>query len=73
MGSLDISLAVKPGIMGVAGANMQWGRFVCTSCCQKREKPAVLQSAWGLLSPDKQAARSSTPCQKRGQVWGTES
>ena len=33
----------------------------------------VLQSAWELSSPGKQVARSSTPCQKRSQVWGTES
>ena len=35
--------------MGVAGANMQLGRFVCTSCSQKRKKTVfefVLQSAW---------------------------
>ena len=60
---------MKPDIVAVAGANMHWGRFVCPSCSQKREKTAfelVLQSAWGLSSPGKQVARSSTPCQKRG-------
>ena len=65
-----------PDIMGVAGANMQWGRFVCPSCSQKRENIAfelVLRSTWGLSSPGKQVARSSTPCQKSSQVWGTES
>ena len=62
--------------MGVAGANMQWGRFVCPSCSQKRESTAfelILRSAWGLSSPGKQVGRSSTPCQKRRQVWGRES
>ena len=51
--------------MGVAGANMQWGRFVCPSCSQKRESTAfelILRSAWGLSSPGKQVGRSSTPC-----------
>ena len=57
--------------MGVAGANMQWGRFVCPSCSQKREEIAL--EYWGLLSLGKQAARSSNLCWKRGQVWGTES
>ena len=69
-------LFVKPNIVGLASANMQWGRFVCPSCSQKREKTVfelVLRSAWGLSSPVKQAPRSSTPCRKRGQVWGTES
>ena len=48
----------------------------CPSCSQKKENTAfelVLRSAWGLLSPGKQVARSSTPCQKRSQIWGTES
>ena len=68
--------AVKPNIVGVAGANMQWGRFVCHSCSQTRESTAfelVLRSCWGLLSPSKQVGRSSTPCRKRSQVWGRES
>ena len=46
------------------------------SASQKRENTEfelVLRSAWGLSSPGKQVARSSTPCQKRSQVWGTES
>ena len=50
----DISLAVEPEVVGVAGANMQWGRFVCPSCCQKRESTAfelILRSDWGLSSP----------------------
>ena len=62
--------------MGVAGANMQWGCFVCPSCSQKRDSTGfglVLRSAWGLSSPDKQVRRSSTPCRKRSQVWGRES
>ena len=44
-----IFLAVKPNIVGVAGANMQWGHFVCPSCCQKRENTEfelVLQSTF---------------------------
>ena len=76
MGSRDISLAVKPEIVGVAGANMQWGRFICPNCSQKRERTAfelILRSAWGLSSPGKQIGRSSTPCRKRSQVWGRES
>ena len=71
-----ISLAVKPEIMGVAGANMQWGHFVCPSSSQKRESTAfdlILQSTWELSSPSKQVGRSSTPCWKRSQVWGRES
>ena len=47
---------------------MQWVCFVCPSCCQKRDNAAfelVLQSALELLSPGRQVARSSTPCQKR--------
>ena len=75
VGSQDISLAVKPDIVGVAGANMQWGHFVCPSCSQKRENTAfelVIQSVWETLSPSKQVGRSSTPCRKRNQVWGRE-
>ena len=37
--------------MSVAGANMQWGRFVCPSCSQNRENTEfelVLRSACGL-------------------------
>ena len=67
---------MKPDIVGVAYANMLYGRFVWFSCSQKREKTAfelVLQCSWGVLSPSKQVARSGTSCQKRGQVWGTES
>ena len=59
VGSWDISLAVN--IMVVAGANLEWGCFVCPSCSQKRENTAfelVLWSAWGLSSPGKQVARS---------------
>ena len=44
---------------------MQWN--------QKREKNAfeiVVQNAWGVSSPSKQVARSSTLCRKRSQVWG---
>ena len=40
--------------MGVAVANMQWGRFICSSCSQKKENTAfelVLRSAWGLRVP----------------------
>ena len=43
--------------MGVVAANIHWGRFVCPSCSQKKEKAAFelfLRSAWGLLSPSKQ-------------------
>ena len=47
--SWDISLAVKPDIMGVAGPNMQWSCFVCPSCYQKRENTAfVLGDFWVL-------------------------
>ena len=63
MGSQDIFLAVKPNIMVVVGANMEWGCFVCPSCSQKRESTAfelVLRSTWGLSSPSKQVGRSST-------------
>ena len=38
---------MKPDIVVVGGANMQWGHFVCPSCTQKRENTAfelVLQS-----------------------------
>ena len=66
--------------MGVAGANMQWGHFVCPSSSQKRESTAfrfdlILRSAWGLSSLGKQVGKSSTstPCRKWSQVWGRES
>ena len=62
--------------MVVAGANMQWDRFVCPSCGPKRESTAfelILQSIWGLLSPAEQVGRSSTSCWKRSQVWDRES
>ena len=65
---------MKPDITGVADVKMKWGHFVYPSCSQKRENTAfelVLKSTWGLASPGKQVAISSTPCQKRGQVWGT--
>ena len=68
--------AVKPEIVGVAGANMRWGHFVCPSSSQKRESTAfdlILRSGWGLSSRGKRADRSSTPCRKRSQVWGRES
>ena len=71
-----ISLAVKPEIVGVASANMQWGHCVSPSSGQKRESTAfdlILRSAWGLSSPGKQVGGSSTPCWKRSQVWGRES
>ena len=61
---------------GVAGANMQWGHFVCPSSSQKRESTAfdlIVRSAWVLLSPGKRVGRSSTPCRKWSQVWGRES
>ena len=32
----ETSPLLKPEIVGVAGANMQWGHFVCPSCSQKR-------------------------------------
>ena len=73
---VGIFFAVKPEIVGVAGANMQWGHFVCPSPSQKRESTAfdlILRSAWGLWSPFKQVGRSSPPCRKRSHVWGTES
>ena len=69
-------LLLKPKLKSIAAANMQWGHFACPSCSQNRENTAfelVLQSTWGLSSPHKQVARSSTPCWKRSQVWGTES
>ena len=63
--------------MGVAGANMQWGRFVCPICSQKKESTAfelILQSAWGLSSPGKQVGRSSTPSWhvRKGAKFGIE-
>ena len=70
------SLAVKPEIVGVAGANMQWGHFVSPSSSQKRESTAfdlILRNTWGLSSPGKQVGGSSTSCRKRSQVWGRES
>ena len=75
VGSWDISLTVKPEIVGITGANMQWGHFVSPSCSHKWESTAfelILQSAWGLSSPSKQVGRISTPCQKRSQVWVRE-
>ena len=72
VGSWDISLAVN--IMVVAGANLEWGCFVCPSCSQKRENTAfelVLRSTWRLSSPSKDVARGSTQCWKRSQVWDT--
>ena len=69
---VEITLAVKLNIVGVAVAKMQWCHFVYPSCCQKNTAfQLVLQSAWGLLRSGKQVARSSTPCRKRSQVWGT--
>ena len=62
--------------MGVAGANMQWGRFVLPQLQSKEESTAfelILRSAWGLSSPGKQVGRSRTPCWKRSHVWGRES
>ena len=70
---MGISLAVKPEIVGVAGANMQWSHFVCPSSSQKRDSTAfdlIQRSAWRLSSPGKQVGRSSTPYRKRSQVWG---
>ena len=75
-GSWGIYLAVKPEIVGVAGANMPWGHFVCPSSSQKRESTAfdlILRSAWEISSPVKQVGRGSTLCRKRSQVWGRES
>ena len=40
--------------VGVAGANMQWGHFVCSSSSQKRESTAfdlILRSAWDFRVP----------------------
>ena len=74
VGTRVISLAVKPEIVGVAGANMQWGHFVCPSSSQKRQSTAfylILKSAWGLSSPSKQVGRSSTSCRK-GAKFGVE-
>ena len=76
MGTRGIFLAVKPEIVGEAGANMQWGHFVSPSSSQKRESTAfdlMLRCAWGLSSPGKQVGGSSTPCRKRSQVRGRES
>ena len=63
---------LKPDVMAVAGANMQWVPFFC-HCSQKREKTAfelVLQSVWGLSSHSKQVARITT--RKRSQCWKWE-
>ena len=76
VGTWGISLAIKPEMVAVAGANMQWCHFVFPSSSQKRESTAfdlILRSAWELLSPGKQVGRSYTPCRKRSQVWGRES
>ena len=57
--------------MGVAGANMQWGCFVCPSCSQNRESTAfelILRSAWGLSSPSKQVVLHV----KKGAKFGVE-
>ena len=48
VGSSDISLAGIPDIMGVAGANIQQGRFVCRSCCQ-RERTLHLNESYKAL------------------------
>ena len=73
LGFSDISLAGKPNIVGIGGANMKWRH---PSCYHKRENTAFnlvhLQGPWELSSPGKQDARSSIPCRKRSQVWGTE-
>ena len=37
--------------MGVAGANMQWGCFVCPSCCQKSESTAFVLVLQSFLVP----------------------
>ena len=71
-----ISLVVKPEMVAVAGANMQWGHFVCPSFSQKRESTAIdliLQSAWGVSSPSKQVGRSSTPSSEKEPSLGRES
>ena len=76
VGTWGIFLAVKPEIVGIAGANMQWSHFICPSSGQKRESTAfdlILWSTWWLSSPGKQVSRSSTPCWKRSQVWDRES
>ena len=74
VGSWDSSRDVKPEIVGVPGANMQWGRFVCPSSSQKEKSIAlelILQSAWGLPSPGKQVGRSSIPFEN-GAKFGEE-
>ena len=74
VGTWGISLAVEPEIVGVAGANMQWGHFVCPSSSQKKESTVfdlILRNAWGLSSPSKQVRRSSTPWRK-GTKFGVE-
>ena len=51
-GSGDIFLAVKPKIVGVAGANIQWGCFVGPSCSQKIESTAfelILAKQFGIF------------------------
>ena len=58
--------------MHIADANMNWDCFDCLICCQNRENTAfhlILRSALELLS---QVDRSSSPCQKRSKVCGTE-
>ena len=45
---------MKPEIVGVAGANMQWGHFVSPSSSQKRESTAfdlILRCAWDFQVP----------------------
>ena len=56
---------MKPEIVGVAGANMQWGHFVSPSSSQKRESTAfdlILRNAWGLSSPGKQVGGFAAEC-----------
>ena len=59
VGSWNISLTVKPNIVVVAGANLQWGRFVSPSCYPKRENTAL-----ELSTTSKLVARSSTSHRK---------
>ena len=72
VGSWDISLAVKPNIMGVAGEHAM--ESFCLSQLQSKEGENCSPTKHlGLSRSGKQTARRSTPCQKKSQVWGKES
>ena len=76
VGRWDISLAVKPDIVGVAGYQHAVGSFCLPQLLSKKRVSTafelVLRSGWRLVSLSKQVARFSTPYRKRCQVWDAE-